>query len=349
MDQKKLIRYLSGTSSDQEKREITNWLNSDPLNKREFDELKQLWEVSGKSHSVDLKLFDVQEDWDRLEKQMDLHDVPTPVSVSRPSLIAPERIGRNRFAPLLRVAAIVLVLLFTGVFYATNMMSSDSAETDQDLFREISTELGQRSNIVLSDGTQLTINADSKLNLPRVFRNDRREIHLLQGEIYIEVARDEERPFYIHSGEVTVEVLGTSFSVRSYPEDEQVRVVVDSGLVSFERTDGDEGLKLEPMQSGTYSYTSGHFIRSQIDDPELFLGWTKGFLKFQDTPLNQVIRELERRYNVNLELASPSIGEKLLTATLKGREIQNVLDVIATALSLDYFSNEDGSITFSVS
>lgn len=134
---------------------------------------------------------------------------------------------------------------------------------------------------------------------------------------------------------------------RSYPEDEQTRVIVDSGVVLFGTgSDWIDGVQLGEKEIGIYRPETEELIKSEIVDKDLFLGWTQGYLKFQETPLKQVLKELERRYNVQLEANSEDIQDLYLTATLKGREFHNVLNVIATALEIRYYSDGGGKFVF---
>src|SRR5690625_1748642 len=94
---------------------------------------------------------------------------------------------------------------------------------------------------------------------------------------------------------------------------------------------------------GIYRPETKELSKTEIDDKDLFLGWTQGYLKFHETPLKQVLQELERRYNVQLEANSEDIQNLPLTATLKGRELHNVLDVVATALDIRSYSDGSGN------
>src|SRR5699024_5422197 len=137
---------------------------------------------------------------------------------------------RRRFVPFLRVAAIILVTSLASVLAYQNLYHQP--ETVTPALREISMEKGQRGNITLSDGTKVTLNADSKIILLEVVQSNKREI-TLRGEAFFEVTHNPDRPFIINTGQAVVEVLGTSLDVRSYPDDESVQVVVSDGRVSL--------------------------------------------------------------------------------------------------------------------
>jgi len=349
-----LLRYLSEECSEREETEVLHWLEADPVNRREFEELKQLWSASEEPSATDQKLFDVELDWfrlkDRIEKDSAGIERQDQFGVRRQSgtsAVNRARSAHQRFTPLYRVAAILVLASLAGFYLVMNFLTPPQEESAGLVMREVTTEFGQKSNIILSDGTYLIINSGSRLLLPENFKGSSREVHLLEREAYFEVVRDDHRPFRIHSGDTVVQVLGTSFSVRSYPEDEQTRVIVDNGKVLFGTgSEWIDGVQLTEKEMGIYRSETKELSKTEIDDKDLFLGWTQGYLKFHETPLKQVLQELERRYNVQLEANSEDIQNLLLTATLKGREFHNVLDVITTALDIRYYSDGSGKFVF---
>ncbi|MBN2731729.1 MAG: DUF4974 domain-containing protein, partial [Balneolaceae bacterium] len=178
----------------------------------------------------------------------------------------------------------------------------------------------------------------------KVFEPDKREV-FLEGQAYFNVEENTERPFVIHSGNAKTRVLGTSFSVRAYPEDSDITVAVEEGRVSFEATateaSGKEQIILNKNELGRFDAKRGDIEASPINDLALYLGWVDGYLKFKEAPLGEVATELERRYGVEVTFANPQLKKRSLTALLKSRSIQNVLDVIKMSLDIEYRLDEN--------
>ncbi|MEX1063163.1 MAG: FecR domain-containing protein [Balneolaceae bacterium] len=349
MNQKLIIRYLSRECTDKEIDLIERWLESSPENQKMMQELELIWKESGKNPPADEE-FNVEADWLVLsyrmkkEESMSSHKSAQHQKAQRHPSGALTLVNTG-WGQAVRIAAVILVAAVMGAFTWQNLNIAQSGEEGPSV-REIAVEKGQRSNIILTDGTNVTLNADSRISLPETFRPNRREVYLTSGEAYFEVAGDPEKPFLIHSGGSVVRVLGTSFSVRYYPEDDGVRVVVKEGTVSLApEHDENGGIVLTADQLGYYSEGSS-VTSEEIDDVALFLSWTEGYLKFRDTPMKEVAVELERKYNIDVSFMNPGLEELRLTAELKGRSVYSVLDVISASLGIEYRETDRQGIVF---
>lgn len=332
-----VVRYLANEATEEETKSVEQWINAAPQNRREFKEIEKIWTRSASRPDFEKKLFDADLDWQRLKNKAEGDE-----SASGASSLINYDISHNRFWPALtRVAAVLLVAGMIGVFAYRSWTSSED-ESRKPALREISTALAQRVNLTLSDGTKVLLNAGSTLRLPETFEADRREV-FLQGQAFFNVEKNPVRPFIIHSGDAQTRVLGTSFSVRAYPEEHEITVAVKEGRVSFKTADstGEEQVILNPNELGRFDISANSIQSQPIDDMALYLGWVDGYLKFKDTPLQDVAVELERRYGVQIQFADDQLKTRSLTALLKSRSIKNVLDVISTSLNIRYRLTEN--------
>lgn len=342
-----LARYLAGECTGRELEIIKQWLRENPENRKGMKELKQIWETSARKRPVSSDYTGIDGEWDKLKDRLKNEEGFRGHADKRPAgskeLKTPSGYSTTRH--LMRVAAVLLLAGLLGIL-SYQYWSQSQPEPREQALREISTEKGQRANSTLGDGTRVLLNADSKMTLPSEFASDVRRV-FLEGEAYFDVASNPDKPFVIHSREAVVRVMGTSFSVRSYPEDEQVRVVVQEGSVSFEAKDPRSSQKatLTANQLGRYSLKSNQIETRQVDDIELYLSWREGYLKFRETPMSEVATELERRYGIEVDFRHPAVKEMSLTALLKSRSIRNVLDVISVSLDIQYELNES-NVTF---
>ena len=162
---------------------------------------------------------------------------------------------------------------------------------------------GETFKVVLSEGTEVFLNSDSRLVYPTVFKGKERIVSL-EGEAYFKVSKDVEHPFIVKTGNVQVRVLGTEFNVRGYsPAD--VRITLITGKVAVSDTCGTHNVEMEPGQSAQLS-TDGTFALSEVNI-ESFLYWKEGFFYFDDIPLADMMKEIGRWYNIDIEFRNSKI------------------------------------------
>ncbi len=187
---------------------------------------------------------------------------------------------------------------------------------------------GKRSKIALPDGTQVWVNSGSTLEFPSTFSNNTREISL-SGEIYIEVKPDRKKPFYVRTNDFNVKVYGTKFNVSSYSGSSSSVVLVE-GSVGLQSA-GVRELRLLPKEQAIYSYENGTFDTQEVDVLKL-VSWKDGYLMFEDTPVTDALKQIERYYNLSFNF-NDDLSFKELTCTGKIILSDN-LDNVLTALSL---------------
>ena len=191
---------------------------------------------------------------------------------------------------------------------------------------------GQKITTSLPDGTIVKLNADSKLTVPETFSTDRREVSL-HGEAFFDVARDESRPFIIHTKDIDVEVLGTSFNVRSYLNEEPSIVAVATGKVGVSGED-----KRETLTRGekvVYTPSTGSMIKGLLDEEEEF-GWKENILLFDRQTLPEVIQKLSRWYGVEFLQHEGIQVEKKFSGRYKDPSLRGVLEGLSYVYGFEY-------------
>jgi ferric-dicitrate binding protein FerR (iron transport regulator) len=235
------------------------------------------------------------------------------------------------------------LLLIGGLWLAQSVWGPGATSSDA-ATRTVVTRQGERSRVQLADGSSVMLNVDSKLRLPAAFNPQRRIVHLT-GEAYFEVETDPDRPFIVRTENASVEVRGTAFTVREYPDEPQVEVAVAEGGVSFRprrgRTeDTSRAVELRPGEVGRMA-ASDPTVRTVAADINTYLGWTEGRLVFENTPLSEVAQRLERWYGLTVRIRNPELRSLRLTANLKSQSVRNVLDVITASLGIRYDMNRN--------
>lgn len=163
---------------------------------------------------------------------------------------------------------------------------------------EISTTYGQKRTLKLSDGTSIKLNAGSRIEFPKQFGDNSRDL-ILAGEAFFDVAHDENRPFIITSQGLTTKVLGTSFNIKAYQDEEEVTVGVVTGKVYIESGPGFSEL-LQPKEMGYYG--ADKTIKKRKFDPRKEIAWTEGKLIFEKEKIPGVFKKLEKWYGVSIEI-----------------------------------------------
>ncbi|MDP2114456.1 MAG: FecR domain-containing protein, partial [Bacteroidota bacterium] len=203
--------------------------------------------------------------------------------------------------PLMRYAAAVLVAVLLSV--AGYEIVTNKAELPKIL--EISSTDQVVKSFKLPDGTLVSLNSDTQLKYPKRFGKETREV-TIEGEAFFEVKPNKNKPFIIHAGNAQIKVLGTSFIVSAYPRARLVEVIVETGKVQvsnkFTVTEQSNELILDPGDKGTLVYSSNALLKTTNQDPN-FMAWKTNNLIFRATSLDEVLRNLEKVYKVNIRLA----------------------------------------------
>lgn len=227
----------------------------------------------------------------------------------------------RRISPVntaLRIAAGVAVLLLAGLFLKNRIDNSDDRIVD-------TTPAGGTVELALSDGSQVTLNQSSQLIYAAKLGSEKREVEL-NGEAFFKISRDENRPFVIETETAKVTVLGTSFNVRSYPNDEIFEVFVETGRVKVEFKNGQ-----------TVELTPGEYIRSKGPSGELVRGtdksamsnaWRTGVISLKGQRLPAVFEGMQRLYGEKFDLQTAQNPECLQTLTLEKGKMEEAISVL---------------------
>lgn len=174
---------------------------------------------------------------------------------------------------------------------------SEEKEVKSDL-NTIHVPYGKRSTLILADGTKVHINSGSSLVYPADFARDKREVYL-DGEAYFEVAKEKERHFVVQTESKAVEVLGTKFNVSIDKESNLFETVLVSGKIALDSNDG--RIELAPDQYYGYDANLKQEELKTVDVRN-YISWIDGKLKFSRAPLSNVIRKIEKSYNIKIEI-----------------------------------------------
>ncbi|WP_029902811.1 FecR family protein [Prevotella sp. 10(H)] len=207
-------------------------------------------------------------------------------------------------------AAIALIILCT--LFANNLIK-DFSDNPIVAYNTITVPAGQRVSIILSDGTEVWLNAKSTLTYPSSFESKNREVTLM-GEAFFNVTKNEKQPFIVSTPALDVRVLGTTFNVNTYKNQESTYVALLEGSVEIEFSDRSEKVTLQPKEK--ISYGNGIINIEKITSENDYL-WHKGIYNFEKAPLEEIVKKLELYYDVKIEIKNQKLLAKQYTGKFR--------------------------------
>jgi len=312
-------KYLTGEATPAETEQVETWASKSEENREELEKTKQLLENADLVYK--LKQYDSAAAWQKVAAQT----VPVRRINFRKEIVA----------KIYRYAAVILVAILLGVggYYIANQ--NQASEIYSEILPPETLELQEH---ILPDGSVVTLNSNSKISFPKRFKGNVREV-TITGEAFFDVKSNPEKPFVINAGEARVKVLGTSFNVSAYPEQEKVEIIVETGKVQVTRktntsTKETSSLLLTPGEKGTFSEKSNK-LEKNVNADRNYLAWKTRNLVFEETPLNQVISHLKKVYRVDIQLTDKELNNLVLTAEFNKKPVDFILNVIQLTFDLE--------------
>lgn len=279
-----LFRYFSNEASAEELAQIEQWLDEDPARQSEFDSAHYLFNAMI-LHS------------DELSK------MTTPGALEKTSRKSKVRRLVYRYAA---AAAAVVIAGLSGVFVEREInYNKMTAQTNV-----LEVPAGQRMSVTLSDGTQVQLNGNSRIEYPVIFSRKQRNVKL-SGEAFFEVKHDERHPFIVETFASKVEVLGTRFNVYADEASEYFSTALVDGKVKVTTNDETaEQVVLAPDEM--VRFVNNHLVVTKVDAENL-ISWTEGYVNLADTDFESLMRRFENVYGVKIVIereTMPEIGYK---------------------------------------
>lgn len=233
-----------------------------------------------------------------------------------------------------RIAAAALVLIIAGAgFYYYNVRTSASRMEAQ----LIQVPFGERKSIQLPDGSNIHLNAGSRLTIGQDYGTKERRIDL-SGEAFFEVAADPEHPFIINTGDITTTVLGTSFNIRAYPEQREWRISIASGGVKVLRRQEVLSASLTANKELSYDHASRKVTLASTG-PVSPDGWRNNLIYFSNSSLEEIAMELQRQYNVPISVHGRDNGHYKIS--FHRQPLKEILNVLSGLTGATYTTQQD--------
>jgi ferric-dicitrate binding protein FerR (iron transport regulator) len=318
-----LTRYFSGEATAEERAHIEAWRKAAAENQRLFAEFEKIWQNTA---ALPVPIPNVDQAWTELSTRLGFPpDAPPSRILKMPP--TPQRASRQVFWSdrYVWAAAAILLLGFAALLYRFVQNAND--------LQIVATSYAQQETVTLPDGSLVRLNSGSEIRFAKNFSDSARYV-TLSGEAYFEVTHDS-RAFYVNTGNAQIKVLGTKFGI--WARHELTRVTVREGRVSLRplALPRETAVELTANQMSSCQDQSNPELPKSIDADHL-LGWLEGKIVFEQTPLAEVVAELQRVYNVAIELSNPALGVNTITGSFHNKPIEAVLASICLTLNLQY-------------
>lgn len=227
-----------------------------------------------------------------------------------------------------RAAAIMFIPLLSA--YLLQIKNSDVAEARM---MEIRTNPGMTTAFVLPDGTNVSLNSGSVLRYPEFFSEDKREVELI-GEAFFDVTKDPNKRFVVKTtGDERVEVLGTSFNMEAFPGDSILSTTLLEGKVRFVSDAG--SVQMNPGEKLVYNNKTSKAKLTKTNG-EAETAWKYGKIIFDNTPFNEALHMLSKRFNVDFVVKNEKHQNDSFTGTFSTQRLEQVLDVFSISSKIKW-------------
>ena len=299
-------KYQEGTATAEERRLLESWFDSFPLEKEKLNPAEE----AGVFADLDARISAM--------------------------LGESGKTAKTKFR-WLQVAAVFIALIGTITLIKR---TAGTKPVQPETYTEIKSRNGEKKEVTLKDGTTVFLNSGSSIFISSKFDQHNREVKLT-GEAFFHVHRNVNKPFIIHSGKLQTTVLGTSFDIKAYPEDDRLKVIVSTGKVKVEATAAADG---KPMlvagglthnQSLVYDKMKDtHSVRPANADS--VSAWRTNHMNFEQASYEEIARTIARWYNLEVTLDHSTQDSKRYTLSFNNEPADKVLNVLSDLTGMTY-------------
>lgn len=346
MDKQLLETYFAGHADRDLRTQIVVWAEASEENSRLFIEAKTDWILRNfPNESADAA------DFMRFVEYVEKQNVATNTDTVRLKPRTPSNLP-NRIYRI--AAAIAIPLLIASVFLqirlSQRLKEHEKSLQASELVRVLPEQnqstidyivnKGVKGRVVLPDGSEVWLNSHSVLRSPNLFDSVNRIVEL-EGEGYFKIKTTPDWPFYVHTQKgVSVKVTGTEFNISSYANDPFTKLTLLEGSLMLIDHATQQSISLQPMQEliiqdNLFAKAVGHAAAKAQED----IAWKEGYLVFNNTPIDAVIRRMERWYGVTIKVLDPQIFNYRMTAEFESESLVQVLEILKISSNIRYRVN----------
>ncbi len=298
-----IIRLFSGEANLDEKDTIAEWLRQSAENGKLYSDLKEIWLSTGTQSNADHYHLD-----DAIAKFRD--------KIGKEKYNQEKLLSLNRFLKYAAIFIAILALPFSYYIGTRNAKPDNSTTT-------ISCAFGDKSSIILPDSSRVWLNSGSKITFNSNFKSGARGV-MLEGEAFFSVTSDKAHPFRVKTSDIDIEVLGTKFDVKAYPDENLVSATLVEGSLAISSLY--QSTRLKPNQKLVFRKESKKMSLQEISDTSVETEWKDGRLVFRNESLGELAPKLRRWFDVDIVFADEWVKQRRFTGVL---ERESILEVIS--------------------
>jgi transmembrane sensor len=316
MNDETLFLYLNNELESDEQKKVEKWIAANP---EKYEEIKKIRKKTEPDFSASKPNMDRM--WRIINSEM---QNTTNQKKNRKLTI------NNTF---LKYAAILILSLGLISYYVQWKMNHIE-------WVEYASDGYKTEDIVLPDGSNITLNKESKLSYKKQFLAADREV-VLKGEAFFQVQKNPKKPFIISVNNTMVKVLGTSFNINATGPSGNVLVSVKTGKVMFyKQNDTENTVYLNAGDIGVFLPNVQKIKKTENMDQN-YLAWKTGILLFSDNTLPEVCETLNKYYNARISIDDSALSPKKLTARYQNKSLPEILELLKIALDIRYSQKDD--------
>ena len=308
---------------------ILHWMTNGVDAKEKDEALFRIWD---ETDGIDIADSEVQESFSQVKSRLGLYDYP---QISRRQLFMKQ---------IWKYAAIFILPFITGLAVWSFMYSQSNKDVEM---LECFVPNGEQREVILSDGTKVMLNAGTILIYPEEFSKESRKVYL-NGEAYFDVKRNEKSPFTVHTGRLNIEVLGTSFNVEAYSNDSEIITTLKTGKVRVTSINQEKNASIEmkPDEQVVYNVKSGKMDLCTVKADD-YSAWTDGKMNFIERPLDEIMKVIGRKYDVEFRYGEQiNLNELYTIGFSKDETIEQVMRVMKSIMENEVDFSVKGNLVY---
>ncbi len=316
-------QFLLGNLSIYEEKKLLEWIDRSPENKQLFIKTQQnlRQEVCNATNN---EIYNTQ--WQLIKQKIESSDQRKPF--------------KSRFLNLPLIIGIAASLFVGTIFYVLIESNSNSKNTIATL--TVETIAGEKSTVTLPDGTTVFLNSETQISYPEHFSEKNRTVEL-EGEAFFDVSHNSAKPFIVSAGDISIRVLGTTFNLRAFADEETISTTLVEGKVRIEKENEKEQTvlaDLNPSERAVFSKNNNKITVSYETNLNKFIGWKEGKLVLDNAPVEVVVKKLEAWFNVKIIVKGEQLKKTRFTMTFTDETIEEVLKLLALSYPVQYTIKE---------
>lgn len=343
-----IVSYLTESISAEKLKELTDWVKADKSNKRYFEGFSEIWVTSKAFLNKDNRY------------KQGFNDFKHKIGIDGEE--GSSKQTNTIYLSILKIAAIIVISFILGGIIIPKTFEKENREIKL-TYSEITVPRGAMARFSLFDGSEVTLNAGSKIKYANTFGSKSREV-ILEGEAYFKVAKNKDLPFIVKTSHADIRALGTEFNVKAYPDDQTIETTLVEGSVKIEQKAGKtkhENFILQPNQK-VIIYKEQVFAmadNAKVNEKEKLeekkdklepikavvaknvniapsVSWKEERWIFDQQDLQGLATEFERRFDVRIHFGSDRLKKFRFTGTLLAEPIEQVLKVMEVSIPVKY-------------